>query len=640
MIQDLILPLAIVSVVGMMIFPLPTVLLDMLLMCNISFSLALLISCVYLSEPERFTSLPTILLLTTLFRLGLNISTTRQLLGTGEAPEIVTAFGGFVVGGNLLVGVVIFSIVTIVQFLVIAKGAERVAEVAARFTLDAMPGKQMSIDADIRAGILSLTDAREKRADLHRESKLFGALDGAMKFVKGDAIAGLLITVVNIVAGLIVGVTSLKLSLSEAASRFTLFTIGDGLVSQIPALLVAVSAGIAVTRVSEKEGSFLSRDVFSQLAREPQALGTTTFLLLILAIVPGLPSLPFLGMALIFGVATIKLTRKRSQAQTQQDEQKFRPRVYSSLVLRLSLDAAEKLRSEGVLTKEISKLRQRYFDRWGMIIPDLQCELSQDITGVSLLVHGVAERHLSPQADLNLSEAIIHALDKFIEDHLLEFLDDTQTRLIIEAHEAVSEDLINSVIPNQITVTGLTRLLRELLRERVSIKEFPKILQVISECKVRGVGENLATPQTHSANVGLTLQEKVLLAEIRIGLKRTIASIFSKEGEPVHVILIEHNLDQLLTKAVLTGVMFDPILIERLKSGLTPLVTNDRSIVLMSSSLSRAGLSEYLGERIPGLILISPGELPADAPLKVIGEFTAEGIKLVKPQLAKVAANG
>ena len=190
-----------------MIFPLPAGILDLLLMLNIAFALSLLISVVYLKEPERFTSLPTILLLSTLFRLGLNVSTTRELLSSGQAPGVIEAFGSFVAGGNLIVGAVVFLIVTLVQFLVVAKGAERVAEVSARFTLDAMPGKQMSIDADVRAGMLGLNEAREKRLELHQESKLYGSLDGAMKFVKGDSIAGLLIIVINISAGLLVGVT-------------------------------------------------------------------------------------------------------------------------------------------------------------------------------------------------------------------------------------------------------------------------------------------------------------------------------------------------------------------------------------------------------------------------------------------------
>ena len=302
-VKDLFLPFAVVSVVGMMIFPLPSFALDVLLMCNIAFALALLISTLYLEAPERFTALPTILLLATIFRLGLNISTTRELLSTGEAPDVVAAFGSYVVRGNLVVGVVVFAIVTLIQFIVIAKGAERVAEVAARFTLDAMPGKQMSIDADVRAGVLSMADARERRAALHQESKLFGALDGAMKFVKGDAIAGLLITLINITAGLTIGVLQLDLSLPEAFERFVIFTIGDGLTSQIPALFVAVAAGIAVTRVgSSNERSFVGREMLAQLGREPQAMVTTGGVLSVLSLVPGLPMLPFLGMAIFLWI--------------------------------------------------------------------------------------------------------------------------------------------------------------------------------------------------------------------------------------------------------------------------------------------------------------------------------------------------
>jgi len=254
--NKVLLPLTVISVVAMILFPLPYQLLDIMLAANFAFCIILLLSSLFVSESDRFTSLPTILLLSTLFRLGLNISSTRLILSGSAVPDMIIAFGQFVVAGSTIVGLVIFAIISIIQFVVIAKGSERVAEVAARFTLDAMPGKQMSIDADMRAGLLSLSEAREKRRELHRESKLYGALDGAMKFIKGDAIVGLLIIIVNISAGFLIGVIRDGMPVFKALERYTLLTIGDGLVSQIPAVLVSIAAGIVITRVSEKRGVF------------------------------------------------------------------------------------------------------------------------------------------------------------------------------------------------------------------------------------------------------------------------------------------------------------------------------------------------------------------------------------------------
>lgn len=291
--NKIILPLAVISVVGLILFPMPSQFLDILLAANFAFAIVLLISSVFVSEPDKFTSLPTILLLSTLFRLGLNVSSTRVILSGYEIPDIIVSFGNFVVAGSTIVGLVIFGIISIIQFIVIAKGSERVAEVAARFTLDALPGKQMSIDADMRAGLISISEAREKRKELHRESKLYGALDGAMKFVKGDAVVGLCIIFINIFAGFLIGVTRDGLSILEAIEQYTILTIGDGLISQIPAVLVSIAAGIVVTRVSEKEGGQLADEIGTQLTAEPLTLIISSVLLLVMACLPGFPFLPF-----------------------------------------------------------------------------------------------------------------------------------------------------------------------------------------------------------------------------------------------------------------------------------------------------------------------------------------------------------
>ena len=307
---DLALAGLVVAIVGMMIVPLPTPLLDLLISVNIAAAVTLLLVAIYVSDALKIATFPTLLLLTTLFRLALEVSATRLILLRADAGEVIRAFGNFVVAGNLVVGAVIFLILTMIQFLVVSKGSERVAEVAARFTLDAMPGKQMSIDAELRAGHIDHNEARRRRAALARESQLFGSMDGAMKFVKGDAIAGIVVLAVNIVGGLVIGIVQRGMDAGTAAHTYTVLTIGEGLVAQIPALIISTSAGIIVTRVaSEEEGGQLGRDIGLQIMAQPKALAIAAGLLALLAIVPGLPTVPFLTLALILGAVAWKLLR-------------------------------------------------------------------------------------------------------------------------------------------------------------------------------------------------------------------------------------------------------------------------------------------------------------------------------------------
>lgn len=306
--SDIALAALVIGMVGMMIIPLPTFLLDLLLTLNITVAVTLLMVSLYIPSAVRISAFPSILLITTLFRLALNVSSTRLILLQADAGEVIASFGQFVVQGNYVVGAVIFLILTIIQFLVIAKGSERVSEVAARFTLDAMPGKQMSIDADLRAGAFDLDEARRRRAHVQRESQLYGAMDGAMKFVKGDAIAGIIITAINIIAGMIVGVVQQEMGAGEAAKVYTLLTIGDGLVSQIPALLIATTAGIIVTRVASEDGdSHLGSDIFSQILAHPKALAIASVLLIGMGIIPGLPTVPFILLGSAVGFVAYRL---------------------------------------------------------------------------------------------------------------------------------------------------------------------------------------------------------------------------------------------------------------------------------------------------------------------------------------------
>ncbi len=297
--KDIMLAVLLLAIVFMMVLPLPPVALDILIAINMTISVVLLMMAVYINSPLQFSAFPAVLLITTLFRLALSVSTTRMILLQADAGQIVYTFGNFVVGGNLVVGIVIFLIITIVQFLVITKGSERVAEVSARFSLDAMPGKQMSIDGDMRAGVIDVNEARERRSVIEKESQMFGSMDGAMKFVKGDAIAGLIIIFVNILGGVTIGVTQKGLSAADALQLYSILTVGDGMVSQVPALLIAITAGIIVTRVSSEESSDLGSDIGAQVVAQPKAMLIGGLLLVLFGLIPGFPMITFFSLAAV-----------------------------------------------------------------------------------------------------------------------------------------------------------------------------------------------------------------------------------------------------------------------------------------------------------------------------------------------------
>ncbi len=393
--SDLMLAGFMVSIIGMMLIPLPTFLLDLLLTVNITVAVTLLLVCIYIMDATRIAAFPTILLITTLFRLGLNVSSTRLILLQADAGEVIKAFGNFVAGGNLVVGFVIFLILTLIQFLVITKGAERVAEVSARFTLDALPGKQMSIDADFRAGLFDVHEARTRRASLQRESQLYGAMDGAMKFVKGDAIAGIIITLINIVGGLAIGVMQQGMEAGKALQTYSILTIGDGLVSQIPALLISVSAGIVVTRVASEEAeSHLGKDIATQILAQPKAIAIVAILLVGLAIVPGLPVVPFLTLAIVVGATAYGLikTKKRKEAgelveeQAPEEEEATGDAGFSLTVpvlVQVSETLTDVIDREGdggqALARLIPELRDSLYYELGVQFPPIQIQGNQPI---------------------------------------------------------------------------------------------------------------------------------------------------------------------------------------------------------------------------------------------------------------------
>ena len=406
--NDVVLAFLLICIVFMMILPLPTGLVDVLIGINLTLSAILLMVAIYLSEVVAFSAFPSILLLTTLFRLALSITTTRLILLQADAGAIVETFGNFVVSGNLVVGAVIFLILTIVNFLVITKGSERVAEVSARFSLDAMPGKQMSIDSDMRAGMIDMDVAKARRGKLEKESQLYGAMDGAMKFVKGDAIAGLIIIAVNIIGGIAIGTSQRGMTTGEALEVYAILTIGDGLVSQIPALFISITAGFIVTRVSSEDNDNLGSDIAKQLINEPKALAISCAILIGFAFIPGFPTTVFLILALLVGSGAFLVTKSRkdeaeraaerdlphfrgavNEAQptpklpTRVDEtfEKVEP-VSFALTIPLMVDISPSVTSyidAKVLDNEVAKVRRALYFDLGVPFPGVNLRINDNL---------------------------------------------------------------------------------------------------------------------------------------------------------------------------------------------------------------------------------------------------------------------
>lgn len=319
--NDIALAIGLVTIVGMMVIPLPPQLLDVLLTLNISFSIIILLVCLYTKEPLDYSTFPTILLIATLFRLGLNISSTRLILLHGQAGNVINAFGQFVVGGNYVVGFVIFIILVLINFMVITGGATRVAEVSARFTLDSLPGKQMSIDADLNSGLINEEEAKTRRRKIEREMNFYGTMDGASKFVKGDATAGIAIAVINIIGGFIIGMVQLKMSALTSITTYTVLTVGDGLVSQIPALLISTATGLIVSRASGQENP-LSSDIQKEMFSDTRVLGVVSGLLFVLGMIPGMPTVPFMAIGMLMGTLAYKNYQEKKNKEAEEKKQK------------------------------------------------------------------------------------------------------------------------------------------------------------------------------------------------------------------------------------------------------------------------------------------------------------------------------
>jgi len=555
-VADAVLAGLVIAVVGLMVVPLPTWLLDLLIASNLAASVVILLVSMYVSEALKIASFPTLLLLTTLIRLSLNVSSTRLILLQADAGEVIRAFGQFVVRGNYVVGAVIFLILTIIQFIVIAKGGERVAEVGARFALDAMPGKQMAIDAELRSGAIDGNEARTRRRMLVRESQFYGAMDGAMKFVKGDVIASLLITVVNILGGLAIGIGQKGMEPVAALKRYGLLTIGDGLVTQIPALLIATGAGVLVTRVaSEDADTPLGVELSNQLFGQPQALRVGGVFVLLLSLIPGLPTLPFvvIGGLLLFGSrARGKLLRSTEEAplaeatprRSGSSAMRFVPAV-TPWGLEVSTDLAgfaeddvrgSEVRRPG-LRSAISAVREIVFRDLGVPLPAGRLAESPQLPArhVLLSIHEVPAHVfvIPPEiSDALLAEFVVGQALSVLETRAVDFLGIAETQGLLDELEQIAPATVRQVVPKPIAVTLLADVLRRLAEERVNIRDLRAILEAL-------------------ALVGNVERDPLNLAEfVRSQLRRPLTHALTQGGRELSVVLLEPQIEEAIRGAV------------------------------------------------------------------------------------------
>ena len=554
---DIALALGVIAILIVLLLPMPTWLLDFSLAVSITFSAIILMTVLFIRNPLELNTFPTILLIATMLRLALNLASTRLILadghtGTAAAGRVIEAFGNFVVGGNYVIGIIVFGILVIVNFVVITKGAGRIAEVAARFSLDAMPGKQMAIDADLSSGLIGEDEARKRRSSLEEENSFFGAMDGASKFVRGDAIAGLLITFINIIGGIIIGTAQQNMDLGAAAENYTLLTIGDGLVTQIPALIVSTAAGMLVTR-SGVQGA-ADEAVLGQLTNYPMALTLATLLLFTIAVLPGIPALPFLLLGSITGITAYSLysqerNEEKEEARAQEEKQTAPPPEepigaalqIDNIRLELGYGLLSLINnpSERRLTEQIKALRHQLATEMGFIMPavriqdNLQLPPNNYILRVKEIEAGAGElrpNHLlvmDPRGEqislpgeatveptfglpamwvgeqhreeamfrgftvVDAPTVITTHLTEIVRDNMSELLSFAETQKLLDELDGGHQKLIADLVPNQISVGGIQRVLQNLLGERVSIRDLATILEGVSEAcgYTRNIGQ-------------------------------------------------------------------------------------------------------------------------------------------------------
>lgn len=669
--------LGVILIVAMLVIPFPSWLLSVLLIINVSLALLVLLTSMNMREPLQFSVFPSLLLLLTLFRLGLNVSTTRSILSKGEAGGVIETFGTFVVGGNILVGLVVFLILVIIQFIVITKGAERVSEVAARFALDAMPGKQMSIDADLNAGMISETEARERREKVGRESDFYGAMDGASKFVKGDAIAGIIIVIINLIFGMVVGVAQQGMAFGDAASRYSLLTVGDGLVSQIPALLISTATGIVVTRATS-DGN-LGSDITGQLLAYPKMLyitGGTIFLLGLLTPISNMLTISIAALLFIGGYAISRNSNEENASIEEMEEEVGTDDLKSpeSVVSLLNVDPIEfefgygliplaDSNQGGDLLDRIVMIRRQLAIELGLVIPvvrirdNIQLQPneyrfkikgSEMARGELLLDHYLA---MSPGVDDDSIDGIATIEPSFglpakwvteevkeqaemlgytvvdppsvVSTHITEVLKRNayellgrqETKQLIEHLKETYPILVEEVTPNPLSVGEVQKVLAKLLKENVSIRNLPIIFETL-------------------ADFGKVITDPDLLAEyVRQSLARQITNQYTVNGQTLKVVTISGKIEKTLADAIQqtehgSYLSMDPAMsqsiLEALAGQIEKLSLMEQTPVVLCSPAVRMYLRQLTERYFPQVPILSYNELEANVEVQSVGVVNIE----------------
>ena len=665
---------AILGIVLMIIIPLPPFALDILLSVNIALSVLILLLTLFSTNILQLSMFPTILLVTTLFRLGLNISSTRLILGQGYAGSVIESFGSFVVGGNYVVGVIIFLIIMIVQFVVITNGSGRVSEVSARFTLDAMPGKQMSIDADLGAGIIDEKTARKKRSELQQEVDFYGAMDGASKFVKGDAIAGIIVTIINVIGGIIIGVVMMDMSFGEAVQNFIRLTIGDGLVSQISALLISVSAGILVTKSSSEKnfGNLLGK----QLTSAPVTIGMTGAVLLVLGFLPGLPKLSFFTLG-AGALATSFLLNKEEKEKNeeleavQNDVEEAKPSLemaedVSSLINVEPIEVeigygliplADEANGGDLLQRIVSIRRQCAIDMGILVQPiRIRDNLQLNPNQYSIKIKGnvVATYDLMPTMLLCMNpmggeididgirvkeptfgldalwinsdkaeEAELYGLTvvdpiTILVTHLLEIIKSKaheligrqEVKLIIDSAKERYSAVVDELIPDLMTLGEVQKVLQNLLREKISIKDRVTILETLAD------------------NARNTKDIELLTEYVRMAMSRSICAGLVDETNSITVATLSLEVENIIGNSLQRSIngtypAIDPDTTNKIFSSIQNTVesihfNNNRTILLVSPKI-RAPFRKLVDMVFPNITVLSLNEIPSDVQIKAQG---------------------
>jgi flagellar biosynthesis protein FlhA len=674
---DLFIAFGMLTILMVMMIPLPPFILDLALTFSLTLSILILLVSIYINKALEFSVFPSLLLMTTLYRLALNVATTRLILTHGHegpkaAGEVISAFGNFVVGNNYVIGSIVFIILVVINFVVITKGSGRVAEVAARFTLDAMPGKQMSIDADLNAGLINEQEARRRRQEIEQEADFYGAMDGASKFVRGDAIAGIIITLVNIVGGLLIGVLQKDLDLATAAKNYTMLTIGDGLLAQIPALIISTAAGTVVTR-SSRTGKNMGTEMAGQLLLNPRAVGIAGAVIGLLSLVPGLPTLPFMSMGLFLG--GLSWVIKRFQKEKEENERKKAEEDAAAgpkkenIESLLPLDMVElevgyglinvvESDQSGDLLERIGSIRKQFALDLGVIVPSIHirdnlqlasgeyrlmikgnrvgggvlrpdCLLAMDPGNVTEQIDGVPTKEpafgldaiwIMPsqkeQAEVagytvvDLPTVMATHLTEIIRTHAHELLGRQEASQLVENFKKTHPKVVEELIPEQLPLGSVVRVLQTLLKEQVSIRDLRTIFETLAD-------------EAHR-----TKDIEVLTESVRKALARSITAKYLGDSQNVPVMTLAPQLEELIANSLIqteqgVQLVMDPHTAQKMITEIARTVEDHPEIaaqpILLTSPTSRRHLYKLTSRFIPQLIVLSHNELTSDANVKSVG---------------------